>query len=70
MDGPVYIRCNRRKSSKKYERTATYESQCLDMGYEGVISHDPDGLYKEGRSDSTDAMLENQAIHRRRSSRN
>lgn len=37
---------------RNMQELLAYESWCLDMGYEGVILRDPDGLYKEGRSDS------------------
>lgn len=52
VDGPVYIRVIGGSLVRNMKELLAYESQCLDMGYEGVILRDPDGLYKEGRSDS------------------
>lgn len=33
-----------------YEDLLKYESECLELGYEGVMYRSPDGLYKQGRS--------------------
>ena len=48
----AYIRVIGGSHVRNMQELLAYESQCLDMGYEGVILRDPDGLYKEGRSDS------------------
>lgn len=48
----IYIRVIGGSTARNMKELLAYESQCLDMGYEGVILRDPDGLYKEGRSDS------------------
>lgn len=52
VDGSVYIRVIGGSYIRNMQELLSYESQCLDMGYEGVILRDPVGLYKEGRSDS------------------
>lgn len=35
----------------------TFEANCLEQGYEGVILRDPDGAYKQGRSTVNEGLL-------------
>jgi DNA ligase 1 len=39
------------------EEIDTYESACLEFGYEGIMLRDPNGTYKFGRSTARDNIL-------------
>lgn len=42
---------------KTLDALLTYEEQCLETGYEGLILRDPDGYYKTGRSTVSEGLL-------------
>lgn len=50
MPSSELLRAIPQKFISRYDELEQYESECVDAGFEGIITRDPNGLYKRGRS--------------------
>jgi DNA ligase-1 len=50
MDAPAFVKMAPTRVCHNAYDVAEFENECLDLGFEGIITRDPEAPYKHGRS--------------------
>ena len=54
---PAFVKIVPHRVVNSLAEIEAFEKECLEMGYEGVMIRDPNGIYKQGRSSTKEGIL-------------